>query len=115
MVRGVRGGVSDRVKHREAVAVLGYALAAVAKPLIGLSTTWPGVLGARALDRLGAGTRSAPRDALVAASADEANRGKAFGLEGLGDNLGAFLGPLLALALLALLQLDLSLIFLLAF
>jgi MFS family permease len=71
-------------------------LAAIAKPLIGLSTGWQGVLGARFLDRLGTGTRSAPRDALIASSADEEHRGKAFGLEGVGDNLGAFLGPLLS-------------------
>ena len=50
----------------------------------------------RRLDRLGAGTRSAPRDALIASSVDEQNRGRAFGLEGVGDNAGAFLGPLLA-------------------
>ena len=64
--------------------------------------------------RLGAGTRSAPRDALVAASADEANRGKAFGLEGAGDNAGAFLGPLIALALLGFWAIPLRWIFYLA-
>jgi MFS family permease len=50
-------------------------------------------------------TRSAPRDALIASSADEEHRGKAFGLEGVGDNLGAFLGPLLAVFLLLFLKL----------
>jgi MFS family permease len=69
------------------------------------------VLGARFLDRLGTGTRSAPRDALIASSADEEHRGKAFGLEGIGDNLGAFLGPLLAIFLLLFLHLDMRLIF----
>jgi MFS family permease len=72
------------------------------------------VLGARFLDRLGTGTRSAPRDALIASSADEEHRGKAFGLEGVGDNLGAFLGPLLAVFLLLFLHIDLRLIFYLA-
>jgi MFS family permease len=71
-------------------------------------------LGARFLDRLGTGTRSAPRDALIASSADEEHRGKAFGLEGVGDNLGAFLGPLLAVFLLLFLHIDLRLIFYLA-
>jgi len=66
------------------------------------------------LDRLGAGSRSAPRDALVAASADEASRGKAFGLEGVGDNAGAFLGPLIALALLSFWGIALRSIFYLA-
>lgn len=115
IVQGFSGWFSDRFKRRKPIAIIGYALAALAKPLIGLSTAWPGVLGARSLDRLGAGTRSAPRDALVAASADEANRGKAFGLEGIGDNLGAFLGPLIAIALLTLLHVSLRSIFLIAF
>src|SRR5207248_1660821 len=59
-------------------------------------------------------SRSAPRDALVAASADEAHRGKAFGLEGIGDNLGAFLGPLIAIGLLSFFQDNLRSIFHLA-
>jgi MFS family permease len=70
--------------------------------------------GGRLLDRLGTGTRSAPRDALIASSVDEADRGKAFGLEGLGDNAGAFLGPLLAVLLLMVWHLDMRLIFYLA-
>jgi MFS family permease len=68
---------------------------------MGLATGWQVVFGARLLDRLGAGSRSAPRDALIAASVDERNRGRAFGLEGLGDNAGAFLGPLFTLLLLS--------------
>ncbi|MBN9121490.1 MAG: MFS transporter [Planctomycetes bacterium] len=115
VVQGFSGWLSDRLRRRKGIALVGYVLAAVAKPLIGLSTGWLGVLGARALDRLGAGTRSAPRDALVAASADEGSRGKAFGLEGAGDNLGAFLGPLITLALIALAAVSLPSIFLLAF
>ncbi len=114
IAQGVSGPVSDRLRRRKPIAVLGYTLAAVAKPLIGLSTAWSGVLAARSLDRLGAGTRSAPRDALVAASADDAHRGKAFGLEGFGDNMGAFLGPLLAIALLSVGHVSLRSIFLLA-
>ncbi len=97
---GVAGWISDKFKKRKVLAVAGYATAAISKPLIGLSTAWTGVLGARFLDRFGSGTRSSPRDALVAGSADEAHRGKAFGLEGIGDNLGAFLGPILAIVLL---------------
>ena len=114
IAQGVSGWISDKLQRRKPVAILGYALAAVAKPLIGLSTVWPGVLGARVLDRLGSGTRSAPRDALVAASADEASRGKAFGLEGIGDNLGAFVGPLIALAVLEVLHVELRSIFFIA-
>jgi MFS family permease len=115
VVQGFSGWLSDKLQRRKGVALVGYALAAIAKPLIGLSTGWLGVLAARSLDRLGAGVRSAPRDALVAASADEQSRGKAFGLEGVGDNLGAFLGPLVTLVLIALAAVTLPSIFLLAF
>jgi MFS family permease len=114
IVQGFSGWLSDKLQKRKSIALAGYLLAAVAKPLIGLATGWQGVLGARFLDRLGAGARSAPRDALIASSADEAHRGKAFGLEGIGDNLGAFLGPLLAVVLLLFLHLDMRLIFFLA-
>src|SRR5438445_699800 len=114
IVQGFSGWLSDKLRRRKPIAIAGYLLAAVSKPLIGLSTSWTGVLGARSLDRLGAGTRSAPRDALVAASADAAHRGRAFGLEGIGDNLGAFLGPLLAIALLTAVQVGERTIFYLA-
>ena len=67
---------------------------------MGLATVWQVLFSARLLDRFGAGTRSAPRDALIASSVSEENRGRAFGLEGAGDNAGAFLGPLLAVLLL---------------
>jgi MFS family permease len=83
--------------------------------IIGVSTAWQGVLTARFLDRLGSGSRSAPRDALIAASVSEENRGKAFGLEGIGDNLGAFIGPLIAIGLLFVFYLDIRFIFYLAF
>jgi MFS family permease len=114
IVQGFSGWLSDKLQKRKSIALAGYLLAAIAKPLIGLSTGWQGVLGARFLDRLGAGTRSAPRDALIASSADEEHRGKAFGLEGIGDNLGAFLGPLLAVFLLLFLHLEMRFIFYLA-
>jgi len=114
VVQAFSGWLSDKLQLRKPVALIGYALAAVSKPLIGLSTFWPAVLGARSLDRLGTGIRSAPRDALIAASADESDRGKAFGLEGIGDNLGAFVGPLIAVVLLTLLQVNIRSIFFLA-
>src|SRR4051794_34060336 len=68
VIDGFSGPISDKLQTRKAVALSGYAMAAVAKPLMGLSTIWEGVLAARMLDRLGAGIRSAPRDALVASS-----------------------------------------------
>ncbi len=100
IIQGFSGWLSDKLQKRKPIAIVGYVLAAISKPLIGFSSSWERVLGARFLDRLGSGTRSAPRDALIASSADEKNRGKAFGLEGIGDNLGAFLGPIIAVILL---------------
>jgi MFS family permease len=114
IVQGFSGTLSDRLRKRKSIALAGYLVAAIAKPLMGLSTTWQGVFGARLLDRAGAGTRSAPRDALIASSVDEPDRGKAFGLEGFGDNAGAFLGPLLAVFLLYALHLGMRTIFYLA-
>lgn len=114
VVQGLSGWLSDTVRRRKSIALTGYAIAAFAKPLIGVSTMWPGVLGARLLDRFGTGVRSAPRDALIAASAPETARGKAFGLEGFGDNLGACVGPLLGVFLLRTLHVQMRFIFYLA-
>ena len=100
IVQGFSGSISDKLQKRKQVAILGYTIAAFSKPFIGLASVWQVVLGARFADRLGTGIRSAPRDGLIASSADEKSRGKAFGLEGIGDNLGAFVGPLIAIALL---------------
>src|SRR6266498_3349775 len=114
IIQGFSGWLSDKLQRRKPIALVGYFLSAVSKPFIGLANTWQVVLAARFSDRLGAGSRSAPRDALIAESVKSEHRGKAFGLEGIGDNLGAFLGPLIAVFLLASLQLDLRLIFYLA-
>ena len=100
VVQGFAGTLSDKLQKRKPIALAGYFLAAIGKPLMGLATVWPVVLGGRFLDRFGAGTRSAPRDALIASSVSEEKRGRAFGFEGVGDNAGAFLGPLVAVLLL---------------
>ncbi|PSH02834.1 MAG: MFS transporter [Acidobacteria bacterium] len=99
VIQGLSGWLSDKLRKRKPLALVGYFVSAVGKPLMGLAHSWPGVWGGRSLDRLGAGFRSAPRDALIASSVEDEYRGRAFGLEGLGDNLGAFLGPLLAVLL----------------
>ncbi|MDQ0586262.1 MFS transporter [Variovorax paradoxus] len=115
IVQGFSGWLSDRQQRRKPIALAGYLLAALAKPVIGLAASWPTVLGARFFDRIGAGFRSAPRDALLASSVSEAHRGKAFGLEGFGDNLGAFVGPLLAVLLMSALAVEIRWIFYIAF
>jgi MFS family permease len=114
IVQGASGWISDRLRARKPVALVGYAIAAAAKPLIGLSAIWPSVLGARFLDRLGTGIRSSPRDALIAGSVSDANRGKAFGLEGFGDNFGAFIGPCAAVLLLGTFHISIRAIFFIA-
>src|SRR5437016_620000 len=99
-IDGFSGPLSDKLRQRKLVAAAGYATSAVAKPLMGLSPIWQGVLGARILDRLGAGARSAPRDAIVASSVGTRARGHGFGLEALGENAGAFVGPIATVLLL---------------
>lgn len=110
-IQGFSGWLADKFQKKKPIALAGYALAALAKPFIGLSTGWEQVLGGRFLDRLGAGARSAPRDALIAQSATEESRGKAFGLEGIGDNLGACIGPIITLFILYTLNSDIRTIF----
>ena len=110
VVKVFSGALSDALGRRKPLAVAGYGLGALSKPLFALAAT-PAlmvggspalVLGARLLDRLGKGIRGAPRDALVADIAPPAQRGAAFGLRQSLDTVGAFLGPLLAIALMLL-------------
>jgi MFS family permease len=86
------GALSDRFGKRKPFAVIGYALSAVTKPLLYFASAWGWVLGVRVADRIGKGIRTAPRDALIADSIDDKQRGLAFGLHRASDTLGAFLG-----------------------
>ena len=86
------GSLSDKLGQRKWLAVAGYALSTISKPFLFIATTWEAVLGVRFSDRLGKGIRTAPRDALVADSIDEKQRGLAFGVHRAGDTAGAFLG-----------------------
>jgi MFS family permease len=115
IAQGFSGFLSDKWQRKKPIALAGYILAALAKPFLGLAGTWQFALGARLADRLGAGTRSAPRDALIAASVEPKYRGKAFGLEGFGDNLGAFLGPVITILLFLSFRLAIHTVFFLAF
>ena len=102
IVKVFSGALSDYLGKRKALAVFGYALGALTKPLFALASTTGMVLTARLLDRVGKGVRGAPRDALVADIAPAEMRGAAFGLRQSLDTVGAFLGPLLAVALMLL-------------
>ena len=104
------GALSDKLGKRKELAVLGYALSTVAKPFLYFANTWGWVLGVRFADRAGKGIRTAPRDALVAASTDEKSRGLAFGLHRAGDTAGAFLGLGIASLIIWLTQSDASLL-----
>ena len=102
IVKVFSGVLSDWWQRRKGLAVAGYALGALTKPLFALATGTGLVLTARLLDRVGKGIRGAPRDALVADIAPPALRGAAFGLRQALDTVGAFLGPLLAVGLMLL-------------
>src|SRR5690349_15087142 len=80
IVKMFSGALSDRLGRRKPLVVLGYALAAVSKPLFPLAGSVPLVLGARFLDRIGKGIRGAPRDALIADITPPEQRGAAYGL-----------------------------------
>lgn len=101
MLKTVSGRIADRSRRRVHLVFGGYALSALARPLIALAHVWPIVLCARMLDRVGKGLRGSPRDAIIADSTTPDLRGAAFGWHRAMDTLGAVLGPLLALGLLA--------------
>jgi MFS family permease len=99
------GRFSDKV-GRKPFVVAGYTLAGLGKVFVVLATTWPLVFFGRVTDRIGKGMRSSPRDALINDSVDSKDLGKAFGFHRAGDNLGAVIGPALALIGLSLLNDD---------
>jgi MFS family permease len=101
LVKVGSGRLADRWPRRKPLVVAGYSLAAVAKPLLALAFAWPAVLGLRSLDRVGKGLRGAPRDAMIGDLALEGQRGVAFGFHRMADTVGAIVGPLLVLLLLA--------------
>jgi len=102
VLRVYAGYIADRTGHPKLLTVIGYGLSAVAKPFFALAGSWHQVLALRFADRLGKGIRSAPRDVLIADATDEASRGRAFGLHRSMDTVGALLGPLIVIAVIAL-------------
>lgn len=102
IVKVFSGVLSDYLGKRKGLALFGYALGALTKPLFAMAPTIGIVLAARLADRVGKGIRGAPRDALVADIAPPQLRGAAFGLRQSLDTAGAFLGPLLAVGLMLL-------------
>ena len=108
------GWVSDRLRVRRSLVMVGYALSALAKPLMAAANGWPVVLLIRFQDRVGKGVRTAPRDALVADVTPPDRRGRAFGFHRAADTVGAVVGSAIALGLLASLGDEFRVIFLIA-
>ena len=97
LLRIVSGWLSDRLGSRKWLAVVGYAISAVAKPVFYVANSWLTAAAARLGDRVGKGVRTAPRDALIADSVGQEKRGLAFGFHRAADSAGALLGILGAL------------------
>ena len=108
------GWISDRTGKRKAFTLFGYGLGALSKPLFALAPTASWVLVARFSDRIGKGVRGAPRDALIGDLAPPELRGAAYGLRQSLDTVGAFVGPVAAVALMVLFKDDFRLVFWLA-
>ncbi len=95
------GWLSDKLKKRKALVFAGYAFSTVTKPFLAFASVWWHVLVIRFADRVGKGVRTAPRDALIAASSKKSERGRYFGLHRMLDTSGAIIGTLIASLLLA--------------
>jgi len=101
VIKLLTGALVDRTGRTRAWVIAGYGIAGYARPLVGLTTSWIGVLACRFADRVGKGLRTAPRDALISHSVGPGQRGLAYGFHRAMDNFGAMIGPLAAAALLA--------------
>ncbi len=96
ILKVLSGWLADKYKKRKPLVMIGYAFSTVTKPLLALATHWTHVLAVRVADRVGKGIRTAPRDALVAASSEKSDRGKYFGIHRTLDTMGAVVGTLIA-------------------
>lgn len=111
IIKVFSGVLSDYLGKRKGLAMLGYGLGALSKPLFAMAGSSGMVFSARMIDRVGKGIRGAPRDALVADVTPSEIRGAAYGLRQSLDTVGAFLGPLLAVGLMLLWNNDFHTIF----
>jgi MFS family permease len=96
ILRIFSGRISDKLKKRKLLAVLGYGFSTIVKPFMYFATTWGATLAVRFGDRIGKGLRTSPRDALVADSVEATQRGRGFGIHRAMDTTGAFLGLVIA-------------------
>lgn len=115
LLKVISGRYSDVIQKRKPFVIFGYGLSALAKPLLSLAAAPWHVLAVRFLDRVGKGTRDAPRDALISLSAERKDMGRAFGFHRGADTLGAAIGPLIAFFILPFIDNNLRMLFLLSF
>jgi MFS family permease len=97
MLNLVSGIISDKIRKRKLLVLIGYSISSLVRPLTGLVTSAWEIILIRMFDRVGKGIRSSPRDALIASATDESIRGKAYGFHQAMDHVGAVLGPVLAI------------------
>lgn len=110
--RMISGSLSDKFRKRKIFVLIGYGLSTISKPFFAISSSWLDAFVVRAVDRVGKGVRTAPRDALIADSVSESISGKAFGIHRTIDQLGAIVGPLVAFAILQ--TMDIQAVFLMS-
>ncbi len=91
------GYISDKVQKRKPLAILGYSFSSIGKIILYFASNWVGIFFGRFIDRFGKGIRTAPRDAIIAESSSEKERGKSFGLHRAMDTIGAILGIILSI------------------
>ncbi len=100
LLKLVSGRITDTMRRRKPLTVVGYGLSSLVRPIVGLATAPWHVLMTRVADRVGKGLRSSPRDALIADAAPPGVRGRAYGFHQAMDNAGAIVGPVAATLLL---------------
>jgi MFS family permease len=100
VIKAFSGALSDYLKKRKILVVIGYGLSTLTKPFFALASTATWIFVARFVDRLGKGIRGAPRDSLIADSTSTKIRGTAYSLRQTLDTLGAVLGPIFAIIIL---------------
>jgi hypothetical protein len=111
ILKVISGTVADRISNRRWLVIAGYSVSNLAKPLLAWVTTWQLALGLVLVDRAGKSVRGSPRDAMIADSVQPNERDKALGFHRSADTLGAAVGPLLAVAILAATAGDLRAVF----
>ncbi len=105
------GWFSDRIGNRKWLMAAGYGISTLSRPIIALATGWHHVMGSRFMDRFGKGVRTAPRDAIIAESAEKTHLGRAFGFHRSMDTMGAVVGPAIAFFLLGIFSNNYRLVF----